>query len=368
MPDGRFLSKSIAHDWELNTVSFQADYLFARMIPHLDVEGRMPGHPGQVKAMTVPLRDELTPQAVDTALAELADAGLIVWYEVDARHYIAFPKFQRHQKGLRKDREADSVIPPPTHPEADRIVTVIGHSGPNPEGSRNVAASSPRSCGVSEVKVSEVKPSAAPQARESEPKAEKLSEYVGDPGIVSRFVKAHPQNAKAIPSILATWVRGSLTGEQVWKGVPDEHRKRILGDSIEGFAGEGKAYKANLFQAFVERRVSKYHQNPKGYITPDYGNETTRDRARASKAARRHRDRSADRSREEEKKLEKLEAKWEAWWEDADADVKGEIQRDVDQRLATIRQGLPNAKRRPILKAVVIEAMQKEPEMEASAA
>ena len=75
MPDGRFLSKAIAHDLELNTVvSFEADYLFSRCIPHLDREGRMPGHPNQVKAIACPLREKITIDAIDRCLSELAAA------------------------------------------------------------------------------------------------------------------------------------------------------------------------------------------------------------------------------------------------------------------------------------------------------
>lgn len=134
MPDGRFLSKTVAHDWELNNVSLEADYLFARCIPHLDVEGRMPGHPGQVKAIAVPLRVDMTPESVDRALGELAAVGLVEWYKVGGRPWLQFPGFTRHQKGLRKNREADSTIPERTD-LASAIETVLGHSGVDPEDS-----------------------------------------------------------------------------------------------------------------------------------------------------------------------------------------------------------------------------------------
>lgn len=113
MPEGRFLSRSVANDWELNNVSFWADYLFTRCVPHLDREGRLPGHPAEVKGIAAPLRLELTVEMIDVCLGELAEVGLVDWYVVADRPCLSFPGFPRHQKGLRKDREAESRLPAP---------------------------------------------------------------------------------------------------------------------------------------------------------------------------------------------------------------------------------------------------------------
>lgn len=148
MPEGRFLSKKIAADYELNTaVSLEADYLFTRCIPHLDREGRMAGHPAQVKALAAPLRSEITPEVVDRCLEELAAAGLVLWYEVEGRPYLRFSGFEKNQQGMRKDREAESQVPSPHHPESQQVTTVLRtNSGPTPVEVR-----------PSEVKGSEVK-------------------------------------------------------------------------------------------------------------------------------------------------------------------------------------------------------------------
>ena len=74
MPEGRFISKTIAHSEDLAGVSFHADYLFTRCIPHLDREGRMNGNAELVKAIAVPLRKEITAETIPALLAELADA------------------------------------------------------------------------------------------------------------------------------------------------------------------------------------------------------------------------------------------------------------------------------------------------------
>lgn len=145
MPDGRFLSKSIAWSEQVGSVSLAADYVFMRMIPHLDREGRIGGSPKAVKAMCCPLRDELTPEAVEHALSELAAVGLIQWYTVRDQSYIQFPGFATHQRGARLEREAPSRLPAP---QDGAQVSLRIHSAVTPDSLR-----------VSEVKESQVKSS-----------------------------------------------------------------------------------------------------------------------------------------------------------------------------------------------------------------
>ncbi len=168
MPDGRFLSKCIAHDLELNAASLEADYLFARCIPHLDREGRMAGHPEQVKSITVPLRKEVSAEEVDRCLGELAEAGLVLWYEVEGRPILEFPRFDRHQRGLRKDREAESIFPSSKVQKAQRLTTLLrSRSGVGPEEVRSRSASSrPK---LSKAKGSEVKKTSSPKPPPSDP-------------------------------------------------------------------------------------------------------------------------------------------------------------------------------------------------------
>lgn len=113
MAEGRFVSRSIAHDLALNAVSLEADYLFTRCVPFLDREGRMEGHPAVVRAKVCPMREEMGVDEVQSALAELQGEGLVRWYEAEGRAWLAFPGFEKNQKGLRKDREAASEVPPP---------------------------------------------------------------------------------------------------------------------------------------------------------------------------------------------------------------------------------------------------------------
>lgn len=193
MPDGRFLSRSIAHDLELNAVSIEADYLFARCIPHLDREGRMAGHPEQVKSICVPLRKELTAENVDWCLEELAEADLLLWYEVEGRPILEFPRFDRHQKGLRKDREAESIFPSSKVQKAQPLTTLLrSYSGVGPEQLRSRSASTrPKSSEVklSQAKVSEVKKTSSPTPPSPAAAREDDSE-------IERELKKHQPTAK----------------------------------------------------------------------------------------------------------------------------------------------------------------------------
>jgi hypothetical protein len=135
MPEGRFVSRTIAHSEQLAAVSLEADYLFARCIPHLDVEGRLSGNPALVKAIAVPLRKELTEERIAELLAELDAAELVVWYAVGGKQVLAFPGFGRHQK-LTKSREAESRFPALT-PDAVRM-----RSGVTPESVRSGSGAS----------------------------------------------------------------------------------------------------------------------------------------------------------------------------------------------------------------------------------
>jgi hypothetical protein len=125
---GRFISKEISHDEELASVSLLADFIFTRCIPHLDVEGRMPGSAKAVKGIVCPLREDVKVKAVERALQELAAMELVDWYEVDGKQVLSFPNFRRHQQGLKPEREAPSKLPPPPPSTGSR-------SGPAPDES-----------------------------------------------------------------------------------------------------------------------------------------------------------------------------------------------------------------------------------------
>lgn len=171
MADGRFISKSIAHSMDLGQVSLAADYLFARCIPHLDRDGRMPGEPVLVKSITCPLRAEMDVEMIEVCLAELARAGVVRWYEAGDRLVLEFPSFQKHQKGMRYDRESESKFPASDveNARAVNLKAILEHPATSRESSRNVA-------GVLRPKLSEVEVKGSRSTDESLPTVETSSE------------------------------------------------------------------------------------------------------------------------------------------------------------------------------------------------
>lgn len=90
--------------------------LFQGLWTIADREGRLEDRPRRIKLAVLPADD----CDVDNMLDELADADLVVRYEVGRRRYIAIPTFLRHQHPHH--REPESVIPAP--PAADLLIAL----------------------------------------------------------------------------------------------------------------------------------------------------------------------------------------------------------------------------------------------------
>ena len=110
MPRGRLITKTIAYCEQLSRVSLKADYLFMRIIPHLDSEGRMKANPAIVWAQTCPLRKDLSLEDVELCLAELEESGLIVRFHNGEVDYLCYPKFFVHQS-IKNEAEPHTSDP-----------------------------------------------------------------------------------------------------------------------------------------------------------------------------------------------------------------------------------------------------------------
>ena len=113
MARGRFISREIIIDKKVNELSSDTARLaFTWMITLADKEGRVTGDEYLLKAALFPRRKDITPDVCVKIIDELADKKFILVYQDDDEEkYIQFLNFEKHQKGLRKDREADSAIP-----------------------------------------------------------------------------------------------------------------------------------------------------------------------------------------------------------------------------------------------------------------
>ena len=126
MASGRMLQRKISksHDVAMLMERVSAELgmehgpfaalLFTWCIAHQDVEGRMHGDPRIVRADVFPLVEQITAAHIGRYLWHMHQLGLLIWYQVEGRKWIAFPGFDGAQPGLRKDREPPSAAP---HPE-----------------------------------------------------------------------------------------------------------------------------------------------------------------------------------------------------------------------------------------------------------
>ncbi|KKL17578.1 hypothetical protein LCGC14_2484160 [marine sediment metagenome] len=112
MARGRMISKEISLDEKVNALSDDtARLIFTWLIPHLDREGRIYGEARVIKSIVIP-RLNHSEQKVEKYLKECEEMKLILRYSVNGNQYISAPHFEKHQTGLRKDKEAQSKIPP----------------------------------------------------------------------------------------------------------------------------------------------------------------------------------------------------------------------------------------------------------------
>lgn len=126
MARGRFISNEIMGDKGVNDLSSDTCRLaYIYLITLADCEGRIIGDPDYLASMLFPRRREVTPEQIGGFIEEWALAGFVHWYETsDGEKIIQLINWDKHQKGLRKDREAPSNFP---SPEECKLIQVKGN-------------------------------------------------------------------------------------------------------------------------------------------------------------------------------------------------------------------------------------------------
>ena len=113
---------------------------FTWLVAFADKEGRVYGDPALVRSLLFPRRDDISVEDMEAYILEWHSIGLIEWYEAEDDLWICFPNFDKHQVGLRKDREPDSTMP---HPDGGTLPEVV----------RQLAGSLPEEIGLIKVNV-----------------------------------------------------------------------------------------------------------------------------------------------------------------------------------------------------------------------
>ena len=88
---------------ELAGCSLPARLLFPGLWMMADREGRLEDRPKRIKVEIFPYDDF----DVDALLCELAEAGMIVRYQVDGERYIWIPNFLKHQNPHKREKDSD---------------------------------------------------------------------------------------------------------------------------------------------------------------------------------------------------------------------------------------------------------------------
>lgn len=112
MPTWRKLHVKTIDSVDINAMPDDFTRLLWLMLPLvLDSKGRAIDNSAWLRSKVFPMREDVTIEQVEQAVAWYAGRCMLVRYEVDGRHYFHVPTFEKYQG--KTDREAASVIPDP---------------------------------------------------------------------------------------------------------------------------------------------------------------------------------------------------------------------------------------------------------------
>lgn len=138
MPN-RIIKDSIRTSKSVNTMTDFQFRLWVYLITYVDDYGRGSADPELLKGFVFPRRKGVTESSIEKALADLANSGSILLYDVDGESYFCFPNWGDHQRIQTKRSKfpapSDGIIKKPTvnhgesPPESNPIQS---ESNPNP--------------------------------------------------------------------------------------------------------------------------------------------------------------------------------------------------------------------------------------------
>lgn len=128
MARARNIKPGFFRDAALVELPVETRLLFPGLWTIADRDGRLEDKPKQIKMEIYPA-DSFD---VESMLCQLADAGLIVRYEVDGKRYIQIKNFAKHQNPHRDEKA--SIIPAQCEHGASTVPPVVKHDG-NPADS-----------------------------------------------------------------------------------------------------------------------------------------------------------------------------------------------------------------------------------------
>lgn len=111
MARGRFISNKITTDRQVHELSSDTCRLaYTWMITLADKEGRVIGEPEMLLALLFPRRRDITVSQMEAYIDEWINAGFVFMFlGNDGDRVLQLVNFEKHQVGLRKDKEPDSA-------------------------------------------------------------------------------------------------------------------------------------------------------------------------------------------------------------------------------------------------------------------
>lgn len=114
MARGRMISKRLGKSKKIAALKRdRSRFLYPVIYVHADCEGRFTADPEDIKEECLGINLKYSLRQIAESIIDMANVHLITLYEAKGKPYMQFIDFEKHQPGLRKDREAPSEIPNP---------------------------------------------------------------------------------------------------------------------------------------------------------------------------------------------------------------------------------------------------------------
>lgn len=132
----RILKDTIRTSKTVNTMTDFQFRLWVYLITYVDDYGRGSADPEILKGFVFPRRKGVTEASIEKALADLANSGSVILYEVDGEPYFCFPNWGDHQRiQTRKSKYPapsvdDFLKSTESHGESRKVTVSHGESPP----------------------------------------------------------------------------------------------------------------------------------------------------------------------------------------------------------------------------------------------
>lgn len=127
----RIIKDTIRTSKSVNVMTDFQFRLWVYLITYVDDYGRGSADPEILKGFVFPRRKGVTEASIEKALADLANSGSVILYEVDGEPYFCFPNWGDHQRIQTKK----SKYPAPTDGNPRKVT--VGHGESPPESNTN---------------------------------------------------------------------------------------------------------------------------------------------------------------------------------------------------------------------------------------